>query len=252
MASVLAHVSVLLAALVVLQRTTPPRPPAEMTVALEFVEPRASQTPAIPSPQEADSTESALPPPTAPPAAESQSAATEPPSEQLPSLPPDEPPPTPEPAAAEPSPAAVAERQAVATKPKAGPPASRRAERPKPPARYSLRPPSQTQDAASEQATAVGVPMLPAHPVAGMESDRPPVYPEAARRRGQQGRVLLQVNVSASGAPVDVTVAQSSGFASLDDAALRAVEQWRFVPASRGGTAVPAVAEVPVRFRLTN
>jgi len=94
--------------------------------------------------------------------------------------------------------------------------------------------------------------MLPAHPVTGMESDRPPVYPEVARRRGQQGRVLLQVNVSANGTPVDVTVAQSSGFASLDDAALRAVEQWRFVPATRGGTAVPALAEVPVRFRLTN
>jgi protein TonB len=94
--------------------------------------------------------------------------------------------------------------------------------------------------------------MLPAHPVAGMESDRPPVYPEVARRRGQQGRVLLQVNVAANGTPLGVTVAQSSGFASLDDAALRAVEQWRFVPATRGGTAVPAVAEVPVRFRLTN
>ena len=37
--SVLAHGSVLLAALVVLQRTTPPRPPAEVTVALQFVQP---------------------------------------------------------------------------------------------------------------------------------------------------------------------------------------------------------------------
>jgi protein TonB len=85
-----------------------------------------------------------------------------------------------------------------------------------------------------------------------MESDRPPAYPEQARRRGQQGRVLLQVNVSAEGAPVAVTVAQSSGFASLDDAALRAVRQWRFVPATRGGTPEPAVAEVPVRFRLSD
>ena len=58
--------------------------------------------------------------------------------------------------------------------------------------------------------------------------------------------------IYANGTPVGVTVAQSSGVASLDDAALRAVEQWRFVPATRGGTAVPAVAEVPVRFRLTN
>jgi len=85
-----------------------------------------------------------------------------------------------------------------------------------------------------------------------MESDRPPVYPEIARRRGQQGRVVLHVNVSAEGMPVTVTVAESSGYTSLDAAALAAVQQWRFVPATRGSTPVPAVAEVPVRFRLTD
>jgi protein TonB len=93
-------------------------------------------------------------------------------------------------------------------------------------------------------------PLLPAHPVAGMESDRPPVYPETARRRGQQGRVLLQVNVSAEGLPVTVSVAQSSGYPSLDAAALTAVQRWRFVPATRAGAPVAASAEVPVRFRL--
>ena len=63
---------------------------------------------------------------------------------------------------------------------------------------------------------------------------------------------MLRVNVSAEGLPVVVTVAESSGYASLDSAALAAVQQCRFVPASRGGTPVPAVAEVPVRFRLTD
>jgi periplasmic protein TonB len=85
-----------------------------------------------------------------------------------------------------------------------------------------------------------------------MESDRPPVYPEVARRRGQQGRVVLHVNVSSEGMPVTVTVAESSGYPSLDAAALTAVQRWRFVPATKGGAPVPAVAEVPVRFRLTD
>jgi protein TonB len=85
-----------------------------------------------------------------------------------------------------------------------------------------------------------------------MESDRPPDYPEIARRRGQQGRVLVEVNVSADGMPVSVTVARSSGYPSLDSAALSAVQRWRFVPATRGGAPVAAVAEVPVRFRLTD
>ncbi len=85
-----------------------------------------------------------------------------------------------------------------------------------------------------------------------MEFDRPPVYPEVARRRGQQGRVVLEVSVSAEGMPVSVRVVQSSGYPSLDTAAQTAVERWRFVPATRGGAAVSAVAEVPVRFRLTD
>jgi len=247
LASVLVHTSVLLAALVVLQRTAPPRPLAEVVIALQFAQPDASQAPAAPS--DAATPEKAPLPSTERPPAETQSAISEPPSEQSPPLPPDVPPPAPEPQVAEPSPP-------VAPKPKTEPPQPRAVEPPKPRARYVLRPPAQTPDAAagqtSTQSAAAGAPTLPAHPVAGMESDRPPVYPETARRRGQQGRVLLQVDVSANGTAVGVTVAQSSGFASLDDAALRAVEQWRFVPATRGGAAVPAVAEVPVRFRLTN
>jgi periplasmic protein TonB len=161
----------------------------------------------------------------------------------------------PQPAATEPTKMPAA-HPPMETKPNIEPPAPRPAEPPKTRARFAMRPPSQAQNApgveTATQATGTMSPMLPAHPVAGMESDRPPVYPEVARRRGQQGRVLLQVNVAANGTPLGVTVAQSSGFASLDDAALRAVEQWRFVPATRGGTAVPAIAEVPVRFRLTN
>jgi protein TonB len=83
-----------------------------------------------------------------------------------------------------------------------------------------------------------------------MATNRPPIYPENARRRGIQGRVLLRVSVSAEGAPVLVSVAESSGAASLDDAAAAAVCQWRFVPASQGSRPMPGTAEVPIVFRL--
>jgi len=107
------------------------------------------------------------------------------------------------------------------------------------------------QPAVQEAAAATRAPAVTdARPVAGMESDRPPVYPETARRRGQQGRVVVRVEVSAEGRPVSVSVAQGSGFASLDDAAVSAVQKWSFIPATRGGAPVPAVADVPVRFRL--
>jgi protein TonB len=83
-----------------------------------------------------------------------------------------------------------------------------------------------------------------------MESDRPPAYPEIARRRGEQGRVLLRVNVSAEGQPIEVDVAQTSGYPALDQAAQSAVRRWKFIPAMRAGTPITAMADVPVRFRL--
>ncbi len=100
--------------------------------------------------------------------------------------------------------------------------------------------------------TVAPAPLIPPHPVVGMETNRAPTYPEAARRRGEQGSVLLRVNVSAEGAPVEVALAATSGHTNLDSAAIAAVRQWRFVPATQAGKAVPAVAEVPIRFRLEN
>jgi periplasmic protein TonB len=93
-------------------------------------------------------------------------------------------------------------------------------------------------------------PVVPPRPVAGMAADRPPVYPELARRRGEQGRVLVRVSVSATGTPLAVGIGQSSGHASLDDAALAAVRQWRFIPATQAGRPVPAAAVVPIQFQL--
>lgn len=79
-----------------------------------------------------------------------------------------------------------------------------------------------------------------------------PVYPPMARRLGVEGLVLLRVQVSAGGLPEHVSIAKSSGNASLDDEALRAVREARFEPARSGETAVAHVVEVPIRFRLRN
>ena len=93
--------------------------------------------------------------------------------------------------------------------------------------------------------------------VAGLGNTKPryrsnprPDYPTEARRLRQQGRVLLEVTVSAAGQPTSVTVKQSSGVASLDAAALAAVRRWTFEPARTAGLAVAARVEVPVRFDL--
>lgn len=104
---------------------------------------------------------------------------------------------------------------------------------------------------ASAEPVAVAT-LVPPRPVAGVATNHAPAYPEIARRRGEQGRVMLRVSVSPSGQPEEVNVLTSSGYPMLDSAALAAVRQWHFVPATQAGTPVAAVAEVPVRFRLEN
>jgi protein TonB len=77
-----------------------------------------------------------------------------------------------------------------------------------------------------------------------------PRYPMSARRRGEQGTVLLKVLVSREGSAASVSVAASSGSTSLDEAALEAVRRWRFVPAKRGAQPIEAWHLVPIVFKL--
>ncbi len=79
-----------------------------------------------------------------------------------------------------------------------------------------------------------------------------PVYPLAARRRHQEGLVILNVRVSLTGRALNVSLKQSSGYPLLDDAALTQVRAWEFAPARIGNLAVESEIEVPVRFKLTN
>ncbi|UCD57918.1 MAG: energy transducer TonB, partial [Candidatus Hydrogenedentota bacterium] len=77
-----------------------------------------------------------------------------------------------------------------------------------------------------------------------------PVYPRKARRRGQEGTVLLLVEVLPDGRVGKISVENSSGHELLDSAALKAVRRWRFVPAKRGMSPVRAWVRIPVEFSL--
>lgn len=78
----------------------------------------------------------------------------------------------------------------------------------------------------------------------------PPAYPVLSRRLGEQGKVVLRVELDAQGAVSSAYVVSSSGVRRLDDAALAAVRQWRCNPAQRGGVAVRATALQPFNFIL--
>ena len=83
-----------------------------------------------------------------------------------------------------------------------------------------------------------------------VRSNPAPAYPTAAKQARQQGTVTVDVEVSTAGLPTKVSLARSSGFPALDQAALAAVRRWRFEPARTAGVAVPGHVFVPLRFEL--
>jgi periplasmic protein TonB len=212
-------------------KATPPEPwPASPTVyKVVFEEPPAPPAPAPPVAPEPPNAE-------APP----EPAVAEP--ERLPPPPPvalaePTPQPLPEPPPAKP----VPPRHHAAASPR---PAAPAASQPAP------NPPAQQQVATLTPPALPAAPVVPPQPISGLASNRKPDYPMAARERGQQGRVVLRVEVSALGAPLGVTVLSTSGYPLLDKAALGVINQWRFRPATQAGVAVAGAANVPFEFRL--
>lgn len=83
-------------------------------------------------------------------------------------------------------------------------------------------------------------------------SNPKPKYPSIATSRGWEGTVRLLVKVTAEGDSEEVTVQRSSGYDVLDEAAIEAVEKWKFIPAKRGDTPVSSSVVVPINFVLNN
>ena len=79
------------------------------------------------------------------------------------------------------------------------------------------------------------IPATPDNPA----RNRPPVYPDAAARQGQQGTVGVVVHVGPAGVADGVDIERSSGYPLLDQAAEQAVRKWTFVPATKDGLPVP-------------
>jgi protein TonB len=82
------------------------------------------------------------------------------------------------------------------------------------------------------------------------QSNAPPVYPGLARKRGQEGTVILQVLVNKEGRVDDLKIDVSSNFTLLDRAAVAAVKKWSFEPGRRGEERMPMWVRVPVTYKL--
>lgn len=77
-----------------------------------------------------------------------------------------------------------------------------------------------------------------------LPGNKSPNYPLKARLEKRQGNLELLYHVTKAGKVTDIQVAKSSGFKDLDDEAVRAIAQFKFVPGQEGW------AKHPVSFSL--
>ena len=80
--------------------------------------------------------------------------------------------------------------------------------------------------------------------------DVPPVYPPAAREAGVQGLVILDATIDPTGVVGNIEVLKS--VPELDEAAIAAVEQWRYEPTLVDGVPVSISMTMTINFTLSS
>ncbi|MFO1388488.1 energy transducer TonB [Cellvibrio sp.] len=89
-------------------------------------------------------------------------------------------------------------------------------------------------------------------PVLKPNSCGEPVYPATSRRDNEEGKVGVELRINESGNVVDARVAVSSGFAALDEGAIKFLSNCKFEPAIKNGGPVAVWYPVYHRWRLAD
>jgi protein TonB len=104
----------------------------------------------------------------------------------------------------------------------------------------------------------IGMPSEPARPSpveVGPQIDprrglSEPLYPASAIRGGDEGTVILLVQVLENGRVGEVRLERSSGHVKLDESAMREAKRWKLIPGTRDGVPVVLWKQIPITFRL--
>jgi protein TonB len=75
-------------------------------------------------------------------------------------------------------------------------------------------------------------------------------YPALANRLGHQGTTTLGFTISADGGISNISVANSSGYDELDQAAVACAASWTYKPAMQNGQAVSVPWKANVKWNL--
>jgi len=79
-----------------------------------------------------------------------------------------------------------------------------------------------------------------------------PEYPMIARKKGWQGRLLLNVRISENGDVLNINIVKTSGFRILDNTSVKTIKAWKFTPARLGKNNVEDYLNIPISFKLIN
>jgi len=78
----------------------------------------------------------------------------------------------------------------------------------------------------------------------------PPQYPRSAQRRNTSGWVDVSFTVSRDGSVHSIEVIESTPGTIFNDAAIKAISQWRFEPVEENGVHVEKQAAIRMMFSL--
>ena len=77
-----------------------------------------------------------------------------------------------------------------------------------------------------------------------------PIYPDLAKRAGIEGIVIIEAVIDKSGDVIDARILRGIPKSGCDEAAIEAVLQWKYKPATLNGTPVDVFMTVTVTFEL--
>jgi len=87
-------------------------------------------------------------------------------------------------------------------------------------------------------------------PVSIKSGNLKPTYPNMSKRLNEQGSVILRVLVKSDGTVGSIEIKSSSDFPRIDQAAVDAVRNWQFNPATRNGSPIDEWYQIPISMYL--
>ena len=78
----------------------------------------------------------------------------------------------------------------------------------------------------------------------------PVTYPRIARKKGLEGKVLIEVWLDEQGNQIKQLLLESSGHRVLDERALSTIKEWRFSNQLEQGQAIAHRVQIPINFQL--